>query len=75
MKRCIAAVYAISIGRATPPEGKEFTDADAHRLAATIPALIDEVNRQDALLEDPWIAAYLKAKAVGGFVPALSDLE
>lgn len=73
MKRCIAAVYAISIGRSQPPEDKEFTDADAQRLTATIPALIAEVQRQDALLDDPWIAAYLKAKAAGGFVPALSE--
>jgi hypothetical protein len=73
MKRCISAVYAISIGRATPPEGKEFTDADAQRLAATIPPLIEEVNRQDALLNDPWIEAYIKAKARSSFVPSLSE--
>lgn len=73
MKRCIAAVYAISIGRSPASTGREFTDEDAHRLAATIPALIDEVNRQDALLNDPWIKAYLEAKEKGGFVPALSE--
>ena len=62
MNRAIAAVYSISIGSERPTDGRKYTDRDMGRLVDCIPALCDEVNRMERLLDDPFIRGYLEAR-------------
>ena len=57
MNRAIANVYAISITH----EGG-VTQDQKNRIYDLVPALIAEINRMEKLLDDPFIAGYLKAK-------------
>ena len=55
MNHAVSRVYAITIGGTPGPE-------QDRELVECIPALIDEVNRMDELLRDPFIRGYLEAR-------------
>ena len=56
MNPAVATVYARSIG--TDHSDQKVRDS----LIACIMPLVDEVNRMEAILEDPFIRGYLEAR-------------
>jgi hypothetical protein len=67
MNRVIASVYAICIRHPNVAD-QPFTDDQKQKLLDCIDPLVNEVERLEFLLNDPWIATYLKVKEEGGFV-------
>lgn len=65
MNRAVAAVYARSIGVARP-----LSDEAKDALIDCIMPLVEEVNRMEKILSDPFIQGYLEArKSWGATVP------
>ena len=61
MNRAVAAVYARSIGVQRP-----LSDEAKDALIECIMPLVDEVNRLDAIVRDPFIKGYLEARKSWG---------
>ena len=61
MNRYIAAIYAISISH----DGHALTQEQKDKLVDRIQPLCDEINRLEAIVDDPFIRGYLEAKRTG----------
>lgn len=61
MNKAVSAVYARSIGVPRP-----LSDEAKDALIACIMPLVDEVNRMDGILRDPFIKGYLEARKSWG---------
>lgn len=69
MNPAVAAVYARSIG--TDHADQKVRDS----LIDCIMPLVNEVNRMEALLDDPFIRGYLEARKQWGTAPTVSAVE
>ena len=60
MNKAIAAIYAITIRTPVKGEVPPLTDAEKNALIDRIPALIDEINHLEKIVDDPFIRGYLE---------------